>query len=430
MNATADTTGSISPLRSGLTLAMLSLVSVLSMADRVLLGIVTEPVKHELALSDTQMSLANGFLFVAFNMIAGLFIARWVDHANRKRILALGLAIWTGATALTGLAHDFGVLALSRTLVGAGEATVVPVAFSMIADLYRPAARPRAVGFFQAANFVGIVGGSVLAGVLSAIHGWRSMFIMFGAAGVGLLLLLLLVPEPRRMDQQPSDASLPSDGLWSAIRAVSRIPGFWLLGLGLGCSGMGVSVLAAWAPAFLQRSHGVPLAEVGAVTGPAIGIGGISGTLLAGFVASMLVRRRGADSASLLIPIVALPLSAPCFAGLVLLPSLAGALVSAGLMNFLLSAVVAPCMALGLAIVAPRQRGLAATLLLVAQGLIAGGLAPFLVGLLSDILSPRLGVDSLRYAILSMAPAPLVATALLWMAKRRMAPGTEPTRQP
>ncbi len=404
-----------------LAVTLLSLVSILSMADRVLLGIVTEPVRQDLGLNDTQMSLANGFLFVAFNLLAGLFIARWVDHSNRKRILALGLAVWTVATAMTGWAHDFTVLALSRTLVGAGEATVVPVAVSIIADLFRPAARPRAVGFFQASNFIGLVGGSILAGVLSAIHGWRAMFMIFGVAGIVLLLLMLvLLREPKRLDLHEAEETGPRPNLWSGIGAILRIPGFNLLGLGLGASGMGVSVLAAWAPAFLQRSHGVSLANVGAVVGPSIGIGGISGTLLAGVVASWLVKRRNSDSASLLIPIVALPLAVPCFAVFVLIPSLPAALLAAGLMNFLLSAAVAPCMALSMALVAPRQRGLASTLLLFANGLIAGALAPFLVGVLSDAFAPHLGVEALRYAIFTMTPMPLLAALLLWIARARM----------
>jgi predicted MFS family arabinose efflux permease len=408
--------------RRALALTLLCLVTVLSMADRVLLGIVTEPVKRDLALSDTQMSLANGFLFVAFNLIAGLFIAQWVDHSNRKRILLLGLATWTIATAMTGWAEDFGLLALSRTLVGAGEATVFPVAISIIADLYRAEARPRAVGIFQASNFIGLVGGSVLAGVLSAVHGWRAMFQMFGIAGLVLLLvIMLLLREPRRSDLSATE-TLPAPGnLWAASAAILRLPGFALLGLGLGCSAMGVAVLAAWAPAFLQRSHGVDLAQVGAVTGPAIGIGGISGTLLSGVIASWLVRRRNADSASLLIPIVALPLAVPCFAAFVLLPSLVGALLAAGFMNFLLSAAVAPCMALSIAMVAPRQRGLASTLLLFANGIVAGALAPFLVGLLSDAFAAPLGSEALRYAILSMTPTPLIGALLLWVARRHIA---------
>lgn len=424
MSNQEGTASGVTWLRAFLTVLLLSLVNVISMADRVLLGIVVEPVKHDLGLNDTQMALNNGFLFVAFNLVAGVFIARWVDRSNRKRILALGLTTWTMATAMTGLSPSFWVLALSRTLIGAGEATVFPVAISMIADLYRPVARPRTVGFFQASSFAGLVGGSVLAGELSAIHGWRTMFAIFGAAGLLLLLLILLfLREPARDDahQRPVEHTPDFQNLWEAIRDILRIPGFLLLGIGLGCSTMGVSVLAAWAPAFLQRSHGIGLAEVGEVTGPAIGIGGISGTLISGIIASWLVRRMRKDSANLLIPIVTLPLATPCFAAFVLLPSLSGALAAAGLMNFLLSAAIAPCMALSIALAAPRQRGLAATLLLFGNGIISAALAPFLIGTLSDLFTPEFGHEALRYAILAMSPTPLIAVLLLAISRRQMA---------
>jgi MFS family permease len=92
---------------AGYTLFLLFLANFLNVADRALLGIVVDPVKAELALSDTQMSLVSGTAFVLFNLLVGIFIARWVDHGNRKRILILGIAVWSGATALTGLAQGF-----------------------------------------------------------------------------------------------------------------------------------------------------------------------------------------------------------------------------------------------------------------------------------------------------------------------------------
>jgi aminocarboxymuconate-semialdehyde decarboxylase len=118
------------------TLFLLFLANLFNVADRALLGIVVDPVKADLALSDTQMSIVSGFAFVVFNLVVGVFIAHWVDHGNRKRILTLGIALWSAATALTGLAQGFTSLTLARILVGVGEATAFPVAYSMIADLF------------------------------------------------------------------------------------------------------------------------------------------------------------------------------------------------------------------------------------------------------------------------------------------------------
>src|SRR3954466_6987012 len=108
---------------SGYTLLLLALANFLNVADRSLLGIVVDPVKQELGLSDTQMSIVSGSAFVLFNLVVGIFIARWVDRGNRKLILTLGIALWSGATALTGLAQGFYSLGMTRVLVGVGEAT-------------------------------------------------------------------------------------------------------------------------------------------------------------------------------------------------------------------------------------------------------------------------------------------------------------------
>lgn len=410
------------PFTAGYTLFLLFLVNVFSIGDRILLGIVTEPVKRDLALSDTQMSLANGFLFVSFNLIIGLFIARWVDQGNRKRILAAGLAVWSLATALTAVANDFYMLSLSRVLVGAGEATVFPVALSMIADLFKPSARPRSVAIFQSSIFVGLIGGSIIAGVLAAAHGWRAMFVICGVAGMVLFVLMLAtMKEPARVDAAPNAAKPPVSELPKQIGAVVKVPGFIWLTLGLGVSAMGGAILSAWGPAFLQRSHGVPLAQVGAVIGPAVGLGGIFGTIASGFGASYLSRRFGDQRYSLMIPIISMPLAAPFVAAFVLAPQLSTAMIAAFVMNLLLSAAVAPCMALNISIVRPDQRGMASALMLIANGLIGGALAPYMVGALSDTLTPQLGTEALRYALCIMIAPPIVGSAVLIMAYRRIA---------
>src|SRR6185437_2620614 len=138
-------------------LFLLFLANVLNVGDRMLLGVVTEPVRHDLSLSDTEMALANGLLFVLFNLIAGLLIARLVDRGNRVRILTIGIVAWSLSTAATGLAQNFSELALARLGVGIGEATAFPAVMSLIPDLFRPQVRGTAIGVFQSSSFVGIV---------------------------------------------------------------------------------------------------------------------------------------------------------------------------------------------------------------------------------------------------------------------------------
>jgi MFS family permease len=416
----------VSGVVAGWTLFLLFLANVLNVGDRMLLGVVTEPVRHDLALSDTQMSLANGFLFVAFNLVAGLFIARLADRGNRVRILAIGIAAWSIATAATGLAHNFTALALARIGVGIGEATAFPAVMSLIPDLFRPQVRGRAMAVFQSSSFIGIVGGTVLAGVLAASLGWRTMFYLCGAGGIVLAAVLLLsVREPER--ETPISPADDGDrwlaGLKEGVRRVCGTPGFVPLAIGFGTSAMMGAVLGAWGPAFLQRSHGVPLHMVGIVIGPAVGIGGLAGTLISGAIADRLLRRSGSAAAMLRLPLVALPLSAPFMAGFLFAPTLLLTMVSAALMNFLLSCAFVPCVNYAVTRADPGDRALASTVMLAASGLIGGGLGPFVVGVLSDALTPQLGPQGLRFAMSVMIASPLAASAFLWIALRRATNG-------
>jgi MFS family permease len=414
----------VSPIVAGWTLFLLFLANVLNVGDRMLLGVVTEPVRKDLALSDTQMALANGLLFVLFNLIAGLFIARMVDRGNRVRILVLGIAGWSLATAATGLAQNFTVLALARLGVGIGEATAFPAVMSLIPDLFRPRVRGTAIGVFQSSTFIGIVGGTVIAGVLAASMGWRPMFMVCGAAGMVLAILVTLtVREPAReepVDTAPGDNWLA--GMAAGLRRVVAVPGFVPLAIGFGISAMMGAVLGAWGPAFLQRSHDVPLREVGIVIGPAVGIGGMAGTLLSGAIADGLVKRRGSVAAALWLPLVALPLAAPFMAGFVFAPTLLATMLCAAMMNVLLSCAFVPCINYAVVRAGAGDRALVSTVMLASSGLIGGALGPFVVGALSDVFTPQMGEEGLRYALAAMIASPLLAAAFLFAAIRQ-APG-------
>lgn len=417
------------PVRTGVAvwaLAVLFLANVFNQGDRMLFGVVADPIRQELLLSDTQLSLASGLFFVLFNLIGGLFIARFIDRGNRVRILGIGVIGWSLATAATGYAQDFATLSLARIAVGIGEATAFPAAMSLIPDLFRVDARGRAVAIFQSSIFVGVVGGTIVAGVLAASMGWRMMFVVCGLAGLAVALLLFLtVPEPARIE---TSKARPASSYWadllSGCRRVLQLPGFPMLLLGFGMASMMTFVLSAWGPTFLLRSHDVPLAQVGLVIGPAVGIGGIVGTLGSGFVADWLVRRRGIMGDMLLLPLLSVPASLPFMAGFIFAPTLGVAMVCAALMNITLSAALPPAMNFAVNATAPGDRGLTSTILLAAMGLIGGSVGPFLVGVLSDQLTPSMGDDGLRYGMSVMLIAPVLATLFLFFAHRKASAGT------
>jgi MFS family permease len=291
---------------------------------------------------------------------------------------------------------------------------------SLIPDLYRKEARGKAISVFQSSTLIGIIGGTIIAGVLAAALGWRSMFEICGLAGIAVALLLVAtVREPAR----EADAVEVGTGAWLAdfAQGLRRIIGrkdVPALLVAYGVSGMMVSVLGAWGPAFLQRSHHVPLADVGVVIGPAVGLGGIAGMLFSGALGDRLVARRGAAHAPLLVPLIALPISAPFLVGFVTAPSLLLTMLSAAVMNFCVSCAAVPCVNYAVASVGARDRGLVSSIMLAAMGVIGAGLGPFIVGGLSDLLTPSYGSEGLRYALMSMIPTPLIAAAFVWLTIR------------
>jgi MFS family permease len=413
----------------GYCLFLLFLANLLNVADRALLGIVVDPVKADLGLSDAQISIVSGLAFVLFNLVVGIWIARWVDRGNRKWILILGIVLWSAATAMTGLAQGFASLAVTRMLVGVGEATAFPVAISMIADLFAPARRPRAIGIFQSSIFVGVVLGSIGAGVLAAAHGWRAMFVICGSVGLLLALAMALtMREPARGQfDQPGSPSAPAPAdMLAGLLHLLRLPGFALLSLGTGIGSMAGGVLPVWAPTFLLRSHGVALADVGALIGPAVGIGGVTGTIASGLLASRFAARRGSEVDGLIVPLIAMPLAVPFFLLYCFAPSLVVTMVAAAVMNFLLSSGTGPCIAAAIALSPPHTRALSSTLMLASSGIIGAAFAPLIVGLLSDALAPSYGAESLRYAMATITFTPPLAALILWAAYRR----TRSDRQP
>ncbi len=408
-------------------LALLFLANVFNYADRALLGIVIESVKAELLLTDTQISLISGLAFSMFNLIAGIAIARWVDRGDRRIILILGVLLWTGATAATGLAEGFGSLALCRVLVGVGEATVFPVAMSLLADFYPGPKLQRSVSIFQSSQGVGIVAGSILAGVLAASFGWRNMFLIMGAAGLVLVALIAVtMPKTPRKAVVPGAPVVKIDGLLSTVKQIVAVPGLAWLAFGYSVSHMILASLPTWGPAFLQRSYGVSQAQVGAVIGPPAVLGGFAGAIVAGIIATKLVEKSGNKLAGLTVPIIALPLTIPAFFVHLYAPSIPVLMLATLVMNFMIASTHGPCIALAVSRVPPSQRGLTSTLVLTLMALIAGTLSPLIVGMASDAMAPTYGDESLRYALSLLLVTPLIASFLIWFARRRMATGLPP----
>ena len=224
---TADTTGCRQPWPSPAAayygLGVIILATMLNFFDAQVFGIMGQRIKVDLHLTDEQLGFLIGPANVMFYVLVGIPMARLVDIYPRKIVLACGIAIIGGITALGGLAQNFRQLFSSRMLVGAGGSAHAPGAYSMLADYFPPARLPRAIGWLQ----LGYIGGSSLGIFLGghlvswaaawpvshwmglSIHGWQLILIMVGAPGLLISVLLLLAKEPPRRGTMTHGESLP-----------------------------------------------------------------------------------------------------------------------------------------------------------------------------------------------------------------------------
>ena len=187
-NDTSDMTEGTKPQRERrYVLAILVLVFASSHVDRQIMGILGQPIKESLALTDTQLGLMTGLMFALFYATLGMPIAMWADRGNRRNIIALSISLWSAATAICGAAANYGQLLVARIFVGVGEAGSNPPSHSIIADLYEPEVRTTAMAIFATGVNFGILIGFLLGGWVNEWIGWRWAFVC----------LLYTSPSPR-----------------------------------------------------------------------------------------------------------------------------------------------------------------------------------------------------------------------------------------
>ncbi len=376
-------------------LAVLVLAQVSSFLDRAVLFALAVPLKRDLALSDTQLSLLMGAAFSTTYVLSGLLLGRLVDRGTRRTIAAAGIATWSFATAAAALADGYGELLLARAAVGIGEATLAPAAYSMIADLFPPRQVAGASGLFAAGSTVGSGLATLLGGTLATAAGsgtialptgqtifaWQSVFLWIGLPGLGVAALMLAVREPERQGAGAAAADAPLGALVSYLRENARS----LVALFLGAAALGAAVygVQAWAVTFFVRVHGLSLAAAGALQGLTMLVAGTAGMVVGGRLADRW-HGRGVRAARFRVPLVAAAGALPLLAGFALAPS-AG--LAASFFVALVFCLTAPWGALAAAIadLAPnRLRGQVVALYLLLQNLVGLGLGPTAVALATD----------------------------------------------
>jgi predicted MFS family arabinose efflux permease len=355
------------------------------------------------------MGFLTGIAFALFYTCAGIPIARLADRGARRTIIAVGLAVWSAMTAVSGLVRSFTELALARIGVGVGEAACVPPAHSLLSDYFPPERRATALAVFSMGVHVGVAFGFLLGGWIAEYFGWRRAFFAVGIPGIVLAVLVrLTIREPERGHAEGRAGEQHDVTVGDAFRLLGRVRSFRHLALAAALHSFGGYAFAVWGPPFFIRVHAMEMSAVGTWLGAVLGIGGAVGAFSGGRLADRLgihdVRWQlwlPAIATLLQIPFVLLVLTsaAPLPAMLYLVPS---AVLSA--MWF------GPVFALTQALVPIRMRATAAAVLVFVINLIGLGLGPQAVGILNDLFAATRGSDAIRYSLF------IIAFANVWAA--------------
>ncbi|RLQ22980.1 MFS transporter [Seongchinamella sediminis] len=398
---------------------MLTLVYAFNFVDRQILVILQEPIKNDMGLSDAQLGLLSGFSFALVYITAGIPIAYWADRSNRRNIIALALSVWSGMTALSGLAQNYTQLLLARIGVGIGEAGGSPPAHSMISDYYPPEKRATAMAIYSTGVHLGVLLGFIVGGVVSQIYGWRIAFFAVGIPGIALAVVFLLtVREPVRGHWDDAAARLNRPSLKQTLAHLSSVPTFWYLALAAGVTAFAGYGNGNFAPSYLIRNHGFSVGEVGVILALLGGGGGMLGTFLGGYLADRL--GVGDRRWYLWLPALAGALTIPLGFPYLLLDNTAVVLALLFLVSLCLNTYLGPVLATAHALVPASMRAMASAVLFFVLNLIGLGLGPLTVGVLSDLYQGSLGTDSLRYAMLTVALISSLGVVFFMLGARKL----------
>ncbi len=382
---------------------LLTVVYTFNFVDRQLLSILQESIKAELLLSDTQLGLLTGFAFALFYVTAGIPIARWADRGNRRNIVALAVGIWSFMTAISGLVGNYWHLLLARIGVGIGEAGGSPPSHSIISDIFPPEKRASALAFYSMGVNFGILFGFLAGGWINEMFGWRVAFMVVGIPGLLVALAVrFTLREPLRGmadNKVASDVQVPFKDvlglLWSR-------KSFRHIAIGAALNAFAGYSTSSWTASFMIRSHDMTTGELGTWLAGIMGLGGAIGVFGGGLIAEKLAVK---DTRWYMrLPALTGAICVPFMIGTYMVDGAYTALILSIVPGLLFNVYLGNALAMTHGLVGLRMRALASAILFFILNLIGLGLGPWAVGLLSDLLAPSMGDESLRYAMLYLLP--------------------------
>lgn len=393
IESSASPVGVRAGLYPWLVVGTLSLAHLVSFIDRFVMSLVLTPIKGQMHLSDTQLGVIQGLSFVLLYSIAGLPLGRLADTVDRRRLIAVGMLIWSAATTACAFCNNFGELFAARVGVGFGEAALVPAAMSLIASYFARERLGRAVSVFVMGSPLGkvvaLIGGAWLLAQFIPPHGagffglnfrpWQLLFLCAALPGLLLIPVILTLREPPRVA-----ATLARPRFVDALAHFKRFALAYTLQVTAACMAIIlVQAFGAWGPTFFGRVHHLTVSETGYLVGGVTLIASPVGNLFGGWLTDAL-RRRAISAAPLIVIGLSLALAVPAALALAAAPNLPSAALAFGALTFILSTAAGPCLA-GVQVLTPtHHRGAATALYMCVMTLVSVGLGPTLVGVISD----------------------------------------------
>lgn len=410
-----------SSTRAWFTVAILMLAYVLSFVDRQILTLLVGPIRTDLQISDTQMSLLMGLSFALFYTICGIPMGRLADTKSRRGLIAVGVFIWSLMTALCGTAKTFWGFLCFRVGVGVGEAALSPSAYSLLADSFPPRLRATAISVYSMGIYLGsgialMIGGGVAAWaqshgsfdlpILGEIRPWQMIFLVLGLAGVAFMPILLLIKEPTRQGAG-AGVAVPLSKVAAYINANRKT--VLLHNIGFACLSFASYGGAAWVPEFFSRTFGWDRAHIGLVYGAMVCTSGALGIFLGGRIADML-RKRGYKDSGMRVGIVAAILGL-LFNAVYVVDDINWVIVLMAIKVFFVAMPFGVAPAAIQEIMPNQMRGQASSIYLFVITLIGMGIGPTAVALMTQY---GFGEDNmLRYSICLVTGAALILAAIL-----------------
>lgn len=393
-------------------LLLLTLIYAFNFIDRQIIGILSPFIQADLGLSNTQMGLLKGFLFAIFYTAIGIPIAWLADRYNRTNIITISLAIWSGFTALTGMASNFMQIAIARMGVGIGEAGGSPPSHSMISDLYPKEKRSTALGIYAlgiplgqgfAYFFTGIARGNP-----DARFDWQQLLITLGISGILLALFArLIIREPIRgiQDVKKADDKAVKPPFKVALKTLLSIPSWWAM-----CFGITAASFVAYAAATWQIDYLVPFDTSAAqdsrygfksmmFTLAALNLTAYAlGTYLGGKITDRLAKRSIRYYG--IVPAVTILICFPILLAAYWAPNVTLHMVCVGFFLFFIGMYLGPSFAIAQTLAPINMRAMSTAIFFLVLNLIALGGGPTLVGILADHFEPDHGkIIAIRYSL-------------------------------